>query len=373
MSKETHSFSVDVACRIGVNAAIIIQHLAHLHKVCLGNGENWKAGRYWINKTIRAMSIVYPYLTIKEIRGCIDKMEQEGYIVSAKISENPFDRTKWYSFEDGGFDLLGVPSDLRHVAPDAFAKKANGMSQNGNSDFTQRANENVTKGQMNNKVYYNSYNNYTLSDSQAKSDRKRKTKVDTRACQSVDQSDDAYTFAEFWNDYGHKVGSKTKTETAFGKLSHQDKMSIRSTLPIYLRSTVTKDTARAGGTFRPLRQHPLTYINGRMWKTYEDQVAEQNEQATPYDDNYRAYLDWVQQNFPALLQQTAQLSKPQFVTYKSTSYVRGVREIGSQAELNTLRRAHEEFTTNIALADKYPDVFTYHCSLIEKRVKARQV
>ena len=97
MSKETHSFSVDVACRIGVNSAIIIQHLAHLHKVCLGNGENWKAGRYWINKTIRAMNIVYPYLTVKEIRGCIEKMEQWGYIISAKISENHFDRTKWNS------------------------------------------------------------------------------------------------------------------------------------------------------------------------------------------------------------------------------------------------------------------------------------
>lgn len=215
--------------------------------------------------------------------------------------------------------------------------------------------------------------NKTLSDSQAKSDRKRKTKVDTGACPSADQADDAYTFAEFWNDYGHKVGSKTKTEAAFGKLSHQDKMSIRATLPLYLRSTVTKDTARVGGTFRPFRQHPLTYINGRMWKTYEDQATEQNEQATPYDDNYRSYLEWVQRNFPAVLQQTAQLSKPQFVTYKSTSYVRGVRDIGGQAELNTLRRAHEEFTTNTTLADKYPDVFTYHCSLIERRLKARQV
>ena len=226
-------------------------------------------------------------------------------------------------------------------------------------------------------THYNTYpnTNNTLSDSQAKSDRKRKTKIDTGACPSVDQAgaDDAYTFAEFWNDYGHKVGSKAKTETAFGKLSNKDKSTIRATLPLYLRSTVTKDTARAGSTFRPLRQHPLTYLNGRVWETYEDQAAEQNEQATPYDDNYRAYLDWVQQNFPAVLQQTAQLSKPQFVTYKSTSYVRGVREIGSQAELNTLRRAHEEYTTNVTLPAKYPDVFSYHCALIEKRIKARQV
>ena len=84
MSKENHSFSIDLACKVGINAAIILQHLAHLHKICLGNGANWKHGRYWLNKSIRAFSIIYPYLTNKEIRGALDKLEQTGYILSAK-------------------------------------------------------------------------------------------------------------------------------------------------------------------------------------------------------------------------------------------------------------------------------------------------
>lgn len=247
----------------------------------------------------------------------------------------------------------------------------NGFSEVGSTEIGKPLNRQTAPISNNNKYSKNN----TLPDSQAKSGRKRKTDIDLghAPCVDQDRDADAYTFAEFWNDYGHKVGSKAKTEVAFNKLRNKDKEAIRATLPLYLRGTTTKDTARAGGNFRPLRQYPLTYLNGRVWETYAEQAAEQNEQPTPYDDNYRAYLDWVKGNYPAVLQQTAQLSKAQFVTYKSTSYVRGVRDIGQQAELNTLRRAHEEYTTNVTLPAKYPDVFSYHCALIEKRIKARQV
>lgn len=356
MSKETHSFSVDVATRIGVNSAIILQHLAHLHKVNLGNGENWKSGRYWINKTIKAMNIIYPYLTIKEIRGSLDRMEGGGYILSANMADNHFDRTKWYSIEEGGFDILGIPADLRHVAPEAFAKRANGSVQNGNSDFTKRANENVTKGQMNTKVYYSNYSNSTMSLSEKESDE--------------GQTD----FEQLWHAYAFKKGSKKTANARWNKLSQADRANVWAALDLYKRETVTEESAARAGKFKPMRKHLDKFLSARTWEAYIDRIEEQqNEPPTPFDENYKKYLTWVEQNYPAVLKSTAQLSRAQFVEFKSTSYVKGVRDIGPDSEMSMFKRAHTEFCENAATARKFSDVYEYHCSLIQHRVKIRQV
>ena len=156
MSKESHQFSTDAAKKVGVNAAIIFGHLIFLHKANLNRSDSWDGVRYWIKKTARAFEAMYPYLSQKEIRGALDRLQKEGYILSvAGLSENKFDRAKSFSIEKSGFDLYEIEEQERHVF--TCDKRANGRLPKGKSDVTQRANQMLPKGQMLNS--YNSCNN----------------------------------------------------------------------------------------------------------------------------------------------------------------------------------------------------------------------
>jgi len=155
MSKESHQFSTDAAKKVGVNAAIIFGHLIFLHKANLNRADSWDGFRYWIKKTARAFEAMYPYLSQKEIRGALDRLQKDGYILSvAGLSENKFDRAKSFSIEQSGFDLYEIEDNERHVF--TCDKRANGRLPKGKSDVTQRANQMLPKGQMLNS--YNSYN-----------------------------------------------------------------------------------------------------------------------------------------------------------------------------------------------------------------------
>ena len=155
MSKESHQFSTDAAKKVGVNAAIIFGHLIFLHKANLNRADSWDGFRYWIKKTARAFEAMYPYLSQKEIRGALDRLQKDGYILSvAGLSENKFDRAKSFSIEKSGFDLYEIEEQERHVF--TCDKRANGRLPKGKSDVTQRANQMLPKGQMLNS--YNSYN-----------------------------------------------------------------------------------------------------------------------------------------------------------------------------------------------------------------------
>lgn len=171
-----------------------------------------------------------------------------------------------------------------------------------------------------------------------------------------------YTFAEFWNDYGHKVGSKAKAKKAFAKLSEIDRGAIRDTLEAYKRATVTTDAGRAtGAAFKPLRQHPLTYLNGRVWETYADSRAEA-EQPTEYDEAYQKYVAWVEQNYPQAKRTCTNLSKTQFIEFKKTSVA---NIIGKESELKFLKTAHE------SAGEK--DAWTIYQKLVNDRMEARRV
>ena len=170
-----------------------------------------------------------------------------------------------------------------------------------------------------------------------------------------------YTFEMFWNDYAHKVGSKAKAEKAFAKLSEADRGAIRDTLEMYKRDTVTNDAWRGAGNFKALRQHPLTYLNGRVWETYLDRKA-QVEQPTEFDEAYQVYIDWVERNYAHARRTCANFSKAQFIEFKRTSKA---DIIGKESENKFLKVAHE--------TAREKDAWTIYQKLVNDRLEARRV
>jgi hypothetical protein len=140
-NRDTHGFSVSVAREIGVNRAIMLQHFRHL-QIAFVDGEI-SATEIWVRRSRRALAETYPYLSEKEIRGCLDRLERDDYIRSKVENKLNYDRTKSYQLSKKGWELIGLPPSAQRANREqkASAQRANG--------FAQRANDNVTKGPMN--------------------------------------------------------------------------------------------------------------------------------------------------------------------------------------------------------------------------------
>lgn len=117
-----HSFNTELASRIGLNSAIIFQHI---HYWC---AQNKKGGRnaieyeyndgsdgeakkvtkvfFWTYNSVREYQETFPYLTYDQIRRCLEKLLKNGLIFSGVFNEVGYDRTKWYTVSPKGVKLL---------------------------------------------------------------------------------------------------------------------------------------------------------------------------------------------------------------------------------------------------------------------------
>jgi hypothetical protein len=92
-----HSFDPDIAARVGCNAAVIYQNLFYWAEKNAANGRHFYEGRWWTYNSVSAFADLFPYLTGKQIRTALDKLESDGLIVSGCYNKSAYDRTKWYS------------------------------------------------------------------------------------------------------------------------------------------------------------------------------------------------------------------------------------------------------------------------------------
>ena len=102
----THFFDVELAERYGINAAIIIQHIAFWIKKNRANRTHFYDGRYWTYMSLSAFAEMFPYLGMKQIRGAIDKLKAEGLILTGNYSTKGKINTTWYSLTDKGERLV---------------------------------------------------------------------------------------------------------------------------------------------------------------------------------------------------------------------------------------------------------------------------
>lgn len=120
-----HMFDPQIAKEYGVNAAIIFQNLAYWIERNRANETNFHDGRYWTYNSVRALTEPFPYLTDKQIRGALKKLEEGGMILVGNYNKSAYDRTRWY----------------------ALAEKGLSICTKGQMNFTDRENENAQEGE----------------------------------------------------------------------------------------------------------------------------------------------------------------------------------------------------------------------------------
>ena len=149
---EYHRFSVEAATKYGVACALLLEHIKHWVTENRANGVNRHNGKYWMYKSIKGFSISYPYFTENQIRRAIEKLRNEGLIVTGHFSKGECTRTLWYTLTKkgqalvsaSGFDLASLPNGNGNNAetdrqesqseqantPDSLASLPNGNGNN---------------------------------------------------------------------------------------------------------------------------------------------------------------------------------------------------------------------------------------------------
>tara|TARA_A100000171_G_scaffold49930_2_gene60070 strand:+ start:303 stop:728 length:426 start_codon:yes stop_codon:yes gene_type:complete len=92
-----HSFNPKYAKTYGLQAAVILQHIIWwvLHNEA--KGINKRDGKYWTFNSVRKLTEYFPFLTQKQVRTALLKLEARGAIVTGNYNKFKPDRTKWYS------------------------------------------------------------------------------------------------------------------------------------------------------------------------------------------------------------------------------------------------------------------------------------
>lgn len=120
-------FDTEVAMDVGIMPAILYANISYWCEHNKENNKNEREGYYWTYNSITAFKKQFPYMSEKQIRTSLQKLEDKGYIKTGCYNEDACDKTKWYT--DIRENALKTPSlsicptgqmDLPHRA-DGFA------------------------------------------------------------------------------------------------------------------------------------------------------------------------------------------------------------------------------------------------------------
>lgn len=135
-----HSFDTDVAGMVGVAAAAIAQNIKFWSDHSRANGKKFYDGAYWAYNSVEAFREQFPYLSPKQIRTALDKLEAAGLIKTGVYNKDNRDRTKWYTFcSEAVVNAAICPKGQSHLplaASPTFAQKGRPLPD-GNPDSNQ--------------------------------------------------------------------------------------------------------------------------------------------------------------------------------------------------------------------------------------------
>jgi hypothetical protein len=72
-----YSFDTDIACKYGVDEAIIIQNMAFWQVKNEANGHHLYDGRYWTYNSTKALTRLFPFWSEDQIYRIIKKLERD--------------------------------------------------------------------------------------------------------------------------------------------------------------------------------------------------------------------------------------------------------------------------------------------------------
>ena len=109
---ERFSGSTRIAIKVGLNAAVVHAKIAYFINENKKADRNLINGLYWTYATYEELQENIPYLSIKQIRFAIQKLKEQGLIVTDNFNKRSGDHTTWYAIPDNVMEL-GYPKAKR--------------------------------------------------------------------------------------------------------------------------------------------------------------------------------------------------------------------------------------------------------------------
>lgn len=102
-----HSFNVEIAKKVGVNAAVLLNNIHFWVEKNKANDVNKHDGLYWTYNSKKAMTVLFPYMTERQVEYALKKLKDLNYIITGSYNKSAYDKTLWYTLTDEGYIALG--------------------------------------------------------------------------------------------------------------------------------------------------------------------------------------------------------------------------------------------------------------------------
>lgn len=143
-----HYFDINIAMKYGIQPAIILNNLYFWIEKNRANEKHFHDGYYWTYNNMKAFSVLFPYMTERQIDYAIKKLVDEGLVIKGNYNKSSYDRTCWYAITKEGYSVLknceieetkAKQSILQNCEMDSTKAKPC-ISQNCEMDFTNLSN-----------------------------------------------------------------------------------------------------------------------------------------------------------------------------------------------------------------------------------------
>ena len=138
MKYSTHSFSVELATKIGLRESIILQHLYWWHQHNASVRSLCFDGRVWFFLSRAKIREAFPYLSDKVVRNILGNLIDSGLILKDHkgTGQNQLDRTNWYALTDDALWLFECDERANPLAQEGQCIGPRGPIVNNNSYYT---------------------------------------------------------------------------------------------------------------------------------------------------------------------------------------------------------------------------------------------
>ena len=101
-----HSFNIYIAKKYGVQAAVLLKNLYFWIEKNRANETNFFDGHYWTYNSKNAFAELFPYMTARQIDYALQKLIEDGLIITGNYNKVAYDRTLWYAITKKGYSIL---------------------------------------------------------------------------------------------------------------------------------------------------------------------------------------------------------------------------------------------------------------------------
>ena len=253
-----HSFNVNVAKKVGVNKAILLQYIEFWVDKNKANKVLIYEGKAWVYHTASGFEEIFSYMKANTIAKYLVELEKERYLHSSQNIEkgkNRNNRVKYYTLGDAYFSITEKEAQNQNEC----AKNQNEPAQNQNECAK---NQNV----------YNdiSLENNNISKSEVTKELDKQELDKQTLYRYSDKIDDF--FAKTWEIYPRKVGKKEAKEKFKRKITtHDIFVQLLNSIRWHKENVWVKNIAQGKLEFIP---HLATFINKERYLDEQENTSQ---------------------------------------------------------------------------------------------------